>query len=196
MPKRGLEPLQLSPLPPQGSASTNSATWACSNLTFLLVLLCVFCRFLDGFRRCRLGIFRRGARYGNRCRSGCRWIGFRRSCCWRRLWHIACWRGGGSGRCRCGRAPHDTEIFGRTLLRTGLGMVDRHAETQQEKQACQYRRAARHEVGRALCAENRCRSASTKTGTGCGTRATLEQDEDGHRNRDDDVKNRSNYGQH
>src|SRR5690606_34731417 len=28
VPKRGLEPLRLSSLPPQGSASTNSATWA------------------------------------------------------------------------------------------------------------------------------------------------------------------------
>ena len=28
VPKRGLEPLRISPLPPQGSASTNSATWA------------------------------------------------------------------------------------------------------------------------------------------------------------------------
>src|SRR6185312_15299988 len=28
VPKRGLEPPRVSPLPPQGSASTNSATWA------------------------------------------------------------------------------------------------------------------------------------------------------------------------
>ena len=28
VPKAGLEPAQLSPLPPQGSVSTNSTTWA------------------------------------------------------------------------------------------------------------------------------------------------------------------------
>ena len=28
VPRTGLEPAQLSPLPPQGSASTNFATWA------------------------------------------------------------------------------------------------------------------------------------------------------------------------
>ena len=32
VPKAGLEPAQLSPLPPQDSVSTNSTTWACLKL--------------------------------------------------------------------------------------------------------------------------------------------------------------------
>jgi hypothetical protein len=34
VPKAGLEPAQLSPLPPQGSVSTNSTTWANSYYSF------------------------------------------------------------------------------------------------------------------------------------------------------------------
>jgi hypothetical protein len=33
VPKAGLEPAQLSPLPPQDSVSTNSTTWAYNILT-------------------------------------------------------------------------------------------------------------------------------------------------------------------
>ena len=32
VPKRGLEPLRFTSLPPQGSASTNSATWATAHV--------------------------------------------------------------------------------------------------------------------------------------------------------------------
>ena len=48
VPKRGLEPLRPKPLPPQGSASTNSATWAktrrscmqaCMNISIVMLIV-------------------------------------------------------------------------------------------------------------------------------------------------------------
>src|SRR3569623_3852569 len=76
VPKRGLEPPRLASLPPQGSASTNSATWALrSNLFVLLLLACFGVRldvllavvFLHGGRS-----FGRGGRgrHGRLVRSG------------------------------------------------------------------------------------------------------------------------------
>ena len=36
VPKAGLEPARLSPLPPQDSVSTNSTTWAIFSLDFII----------------------------------------------------------------------------------------------------------------------------------------------------------------
>src|SRR5688572_18248276 len=129
VPKGGLEPPRLTALPPQGSASTNSATWAgvprtrntgakrrdCTASSVLLTALRGFVRLVGRgrrgigrrrlfFRRGRRGGIARGGRGVGRGRNDRRRRGRRR----RNHGHLGRGRSGGRGR-RRGRFRHHAE---------------------------------------------------------------------------------------
>src|SRR5690349_18617602 len=139
VPKGGLEPPRLTALPPQGSASTNSATWA-DSLLFLAVL----------FRRIglgRIGGGLRGSRSGLVAGRSGRFVRRRRAGRGRSRRHFARRSGrfgvrgrrirrgrdfrrrSRRGRGDVGRIAHHAEVFLLLLLgRTETRQVHAHAE--------------------------------------------------------------------
>src|SRR5690606_3005165 len=185
VPKRGLEPLRLSSLPPQGSASTNSATWAetlapAAARGALYALLGRSSSLLRIFllrRRRDLACGRRGGRHlggGRRRRQFA----------------------GRHGRSRRDfQLAHHAQILVHHRARA-VGGVPGHEQADAEEHHGQPLGALGQEVGRAARAEHRAGGARAEAGAGGRASAALQQDQHDHGDRHQHVHHVEDQHQH